>query len=113
MRGMRHATYNRQPVKATICQTREAFDAAGPGAIFLWRFGDKQVQGGAAGYVMVKCPGCGDESAMHLRQPGSPHPQGASWEVEGLPETITFNPSVHCTGCCGWHGWLKQGTFSL
>lgn len=97
---------------AVICKNREEFDAAGPGAIFLWRFGDKTVEGGAAGHIMLKCPGCGEESGMHCRLPGTPHPPPPqqSWELSGLPDP-TMNPSINCVGCCGWHGWLKNGEY--
>lgn len=100
---------NRDPVRAIVCASKADFEAAGPGAIFLWRFSDK-----AAGYALVKCPGCGDESAMHLRPPGSPHPDDSqSWEASGTPDKLTFSPSVNCVGCCGWHGWLKDGVFAI
>lgn len=103
---------NIAPVTAVLCPDRESFDAAGPGAIWLWRFAEKEPQGGASGHAMVKCPGCGSESGMHLRKVGEPHPPDReSWEVSGIPDAITFAPSVNCTGCCGWHGHLVNGVY--
>lgn len=60
-----------EPVIAQICKDMDEFQAAGPGAIFLWRPGaiflwrfGRQV---SRGHIMMKCPGCGRESAMHVR----------------------------------------------
>lgn len=96
-------------MRAVLCQTHDEFDKAGPGAIFLWRFEEK----GSHGHVMLKCPGCGRESAMHCRTPGTPHPDvGASWELTGLLDKPSMHPSINCVGCCGWHGYLKNGEYS-
>jgi hypothetical protein len=100
-------------MKAVICQTHDEFEKAGHGAIYLWRFSVKLEEGGTRGHIMMKCPGCGHESAMHVRVPGTPHPTIAeSWEVSGLPDEITLHPSINAVGCCGWHGWLKNGVYS-
>lgn len=94
--------------EAKVCDTIDEYEAAGPGAIFLWLYGTN----GDQGHAMVKCPGCGHSSGMHLRNPGMPHPDGrASWEVSGLPRAITFHPSLNCVGCCGWHNWLQAGVW--
>lgn len=51
------------------------------------------------------CPGCG--------QLGSPR-HGATWQcTQGSFDDVaalTLSPSI-ATGCCGWHGYLKNGTF--
>jgi hypothetical protein len=97
-------------MRATLCQTQEEFDAAGHGAIFLYQYFQRSNNGGKSGRAMLKCPGCGRESGMHLRSVGIPHPaESSSWEVSGLPDNITLTPSVNCTGCCQWHGWLIDG----
>lgn len=98
-------------MNAVVCQTHDEFEAAGPGAIYLWRFAEKLAEGGTSGHIMLKCPGCGQSSGMHCRVPGTAHPEGIqSWELSGLQPTM--NPSINCVGCCGWHGWLKDGIFS-
>ena len=61
-----------------------------------------------AGYLM-RCPGCGQESALPLGS--SP---GARWTVTaGDPRTgagLTLSPSVwHRVPSCGWHGWVRDG----
>lgn len=52
------------------------------------------------------CPGCGEL--------GGPSP-GATWRVVagGFDDvsTLTLEPSIHCRGCCGWHGYLRAGEF--
>lgn len=98
--------------EAKLCDTIEEYEAAGPGAIFLWLYAQKVAEGGESGHIMLKCPGCGHSSGMHVRNPGSPHPPNtASWEISGLPKAITFHPSINCVGCCGWHNWLQAGIF--
>lgn len=63
--------------------------------------------------LMFGCPGCGLWGGVNA---GHPKPaQGPSWDiVSGTlddPEHLTLSPSIHCIGCCGWHGHLKDGTF--
>lgn len=68
--------------------------------------------------IIMACPGCGHVSSMRV---GNPKPADSpSWLITGLlmpdGETMqdtTLHPSVNCIGCCGWHGWLKQGVFAL
>lgn len=52
------------------------------------------------------CPGCGEA--------GGPR-EGAKWQcTQGSfadVTTLTLSPSILCGGCCGWHGYLKAGTF--
>lgn len=99
-------------MNAVLCNTREEFDAAANGAIFLWRFADREANpGGAAGHIMMKCPGCGSESGMLCYAPGQTKPASPSWELSGLPDKITLKPSINCVGCCGWHAYLTNGVF--
>jgi hypothetical protein len=62
--------------------------------------------------IVMACPGCGRTSGMEV---GNPKPaKSPSWLISGfvdLPETVTLSPSVNCTGCCGWHGWLRDGVY--
>lgn len=61
------------------------------------------------GFVMLACPGCGHVSGMTA---GYPKPgRSPSWEITGDPTAPTFSPSINCVGCCGWHGWLRDGVF--
>lgn len=101
------------PMNATLCQTHDEFEAAGPGAIWLWRFAEKIAAGGDEGRIMLKCPGCGEASSMHCRIAGALHPEGPSWVLTNVADGITMAPSINCVGCCGWHGWLKGGEFTL
>jgi len=59
------------------------------------------------------CPGCGDNAAIRCTNPK----EASSWLIEAgtldKPETLTLHPSIHCKGCCGWHGWLKDGVFNI
>jgi hypothetical protein len=100
-------------MKATQALTHREFAEAGHGALFLWRFAEK---GRVAGHMMIKCPGCGRASAMHVRAPGVPHPADMdSWLIKFDNNAITLEPSIsHATenGGCGWHGWLREGVYN-
>lgn len=67
-------------------------------------------------YILLACPGCGSVSSMSV---GSPKPgRSPSWEITAgnlgdQLEHLTLSPSVNCTGCCSWHGWLKDGVFHI
>ncbi len=71
---------------------------APPGSMF-------PVEGGGIGGFLIACPGCG--------QIGSAR-DGAKWEVTGGSRddvtTLSLSPSIQ-KGCCGWHGYLRNGTF--
>jgi hypothetical protein len=100
---------NKESIPAKIVNTAEEMDTVGPGGIFLWRLSEP---GKTMGHIMLNCPGCGDSSAMHVRVQGMMKPaEGQSWELSYTPG-ITLSPSINCTGCCGWHGWLKNGLFT-
>lgn len=100
-------------MNATIHETHDEFDAADPGAILLWRYASKKKEGGNNGHIMLKCPGCGQASGMHVRDPGTPHPtNGASWEIIINNGLVTLSPSINCVGCCGWHGYLRDNVYS-
>ena len=65
------------------------------------------------GRLGFTCPGCGQYGSIRA---GHPKPeQSPSWDiVEGTlddPATLTLSPSINCIGCCGWHGWLRNGVF--
>lgn len=64
---------------------------------------------------MLACPGCGRVSAIRA---GKPKPaESPSWEITagGRDDIghLTLQPSLHSSGCCGWHGYLTNGTFTI
>lgn len=64
-------------------------------------------------HLLFACPGCGRPGAIRA---GRPKPvDRPSWEIVSgaIAEvtTLTLAPSIHCVGCCGWHGYLTAGTF--
>ena len=86
-------------------QIPEYPDAAEPGQCYASEnFPDRRLFG---------CPGCGQFGAIPV---GHPKPENSpSWDiVAGSPAdatTLTLAPSIHCVGCCGWHGFLTAGVF--
>lgn len=59
------------------------------------------------------CPGCGRFSGIRA---GNPKPADSpSWHIDaGIledPTTLTLSPSINCIGCCGWHGYMRNGVF--
>ena len=64
------------------------------------------------GFIGIACPGCGQCSAMRV---GNQKPTDSpSWEMTGSKyeiDTFSLSPSINCTGCCGWHGYLRNGVF--
>lgn len=62
--------------------------------------------------LMFTCPGCGQWGGVQAFD-GPKKPDG--WQiVAGMlddPTTLTLSPSIHCVGCCGWHGYLTAGEF--
>lgn len=68
--------------------------------------GQFEITGGS---VLLACPGCGHVGCMRV---GNPKPGASpSWAMTGDPAAPTFSPSINCVGCCGWHGFLKNGVF--
>ena len=61
------------------------------------------------GGLGINCPGCGHESYLPFEGATSTTKHGPSWEWNGDKVQPTLSPSVHSTGCCGWHGWLRKG----
>lgn len=61
--------------------------------------------------LAMRCPGCGSESYLALNAQ-QPQPR---WTVEaGDPRTgvgLTLSPSVYHLHGCGWHGWVRNGTW--
>ena len=59
--------------------------------------------------MMIACPGCGHVSGIRV---GNPKPADTpSWAIAGDPNSPTLSPSINCVGCCGWHGYLRNGVF--
>ncbi len=65
--------------------------------------------------LLFACPGCGRSGAIRAAHPKPPNGSGATWDITGgsLDDitTLTLSPSINCVGCCGWHGYLKNGVF--
>jgi hypothetical protein len=61
------------------------------------------------------CPGCGMVGGITIgleEKPDLPPswlltPQSTKSDIT----TWTLTPSIHCIGCCGWHGYLREGKF--
>lgn len=67
----------------------------------------------STGRLQFACPGCGQLGSIRA---GNPKPaETPSWDiVSGTVDdvtTLTLSPSINCVGCCGWHGYLKNGVF--
>lgn len=60
---------------------------------------------GAFAGFLIACPGCGQIGGAR---------DGAKWDVvSGSVEdvtTLSLSPSI-LKGCCGWHGYLRNGVF--
>ena len=78
--------------------------------------------GNVAGY-MICCPQCREvhrwttANNCASKQPGgscSHSGLGSCWTWTGEAEqnTLTASPSLHASGACGWHGWLRNGVLS-
>lgn len=87
----------------------DEFEAGPPGSVTFATDGNGQEVN-----LCIRCPGCGEKSAMDLstaeRKPGG---QGSVWNVTQR-DPLTLFPSVHHTtekGGCGWHGWLQNGVW--
>lgn len=64
-------------------------------------------------HLQFACPGCGLFGAIRC---GHPKPgDSPSWDITAgnLDDvtTLSLSPSIHCLGCCGWHGHLIAGEF--
>lgn len=95
-------------VKAT--RTNEAWpegEHAEPGAVHIDTNRDYK------DHLLFACPGCGRMGSIRATRPKNVG--GQSWEIVAgeltEPESLTLAPSIHCVGCCGWHGFLKNGVF--
>lgn len=89
-----------------------------PGDVWRIVFGD----GETAGYAIC-CPKCQEihywtsanncdrsdgGSCVHEKQ----HASCWTWTGSAEANTLTANPSLHASGACGWHGWLRDGVLS-
>lgn len=97
----------KRTVKATVI-TEYPDDVAPPGSCYI-----PPAEGWSPESFCFACPGC--QQFGHIRV-GNPKPEGSpSWKIEkGTredPATLTLSPSIHCAGCCGWHGYLTDGVF--
>lgn len=85
---------------AVIVAHLDCFDAGGPGTVMFSR--DRQT-------LLVKCPGCGEASALPLNDSTSRRSPG--WKLVSA-DPLTLSPSIHHDVAeCGWHGYLKEGVW--
>lgn len=68
---------------------------------------------GDEGRLYFACPGCAQWGSVRT---GHPKPEPSpSWDIvsgePAKPESLTLSPSINCVGCCGWHGYLRNGVF--
>jgi hypothetical protein len=99
---------------------------AQPGDIWRLRWYKQGGEGPIAGYAIC-CPKCGE--VHHWTQAANcartvdtssgvkvcAHSgTGSCWTWTGSAEegTLTADPSLHASGACGWHGWLKNGVLA-
>ena len=80
-----------------------------PGDFCFWHVSPD----GQFAYMAFICP-CG---AAHTPKHDSiPVKQGEkqehSWAWDGNHDQPTLSPSIHRTGDCGWHGYLRNGVWS-
>jgi len=60
--------------------------------------------------LMLKCPKCGQKSSLPLND--STDARRPGWKLEN-EDPITISPSIHHdVTSCGYHGFLKDGTFT-
>jgi cytochrome c1 len=87
-----------------------------PGGAFLRHFQDGTT------CLFFRCPGCGKMG--HIRIDNPKPADSPSWDVVSPPvqktahgladfdlSQLTLSPSIRCIGCCGWHGYLRNGVF--
>lgn len=64
--------------------------------------------------LVFTCPGCGRFGQIMVGISVKPI-SGPSWLLQTGnrldASTWSLMPSIHCVGCCGWHGYLKDGEF--
>ena len=113
------------PKRTVKANPREVFaeDGSDPNGIDA-EPGDCQKRGPYRGELADRlafaCPGCAQWGSIACVKPGEvdAHPaagSGPRWQITkgelADPTTLTLSPSIHCVGCCGWHGYLTDGVF--
>jgi hypothetical protein len=65
--------------------------------------------------LLNACPGCGQVSGMKIGFRTKPDAPGWLLTVGDPDDAMTWTviPSINCVGCCGWHGYLRAGVFSV
>lgn len=80
-------------MNAVECKSFDELEEAGKGAVYFI----------SETCLVNNCPGCGRRCALTIGGDKSPR-----WNVDQR-DPLTLTPSVNCVGCCGWHGFLKNG----
>jgi len=64
-------------------------------------------------HLLFACPGCGKVGSIPVRHPKAKETWDLVAGTISQPDSLTLAPSVHCVGCCGWHGFLCGGNWQL
>lgn len=91
---------------ANVVTDHDLFEVGGPGTVQFT--GDGK---GGTSALLIKCPGCGEASALPLMTEPNPHSH-PQWSWDGNREFPTLSPSIHHQQGCGWHGHLRNGVFA-
>jgi len=92
-------------VPAVEVKDHDDFEAGGPGTVQM-----ATNQAGSPATLLIKCPGCGEASALPLHGRADKHDPG--WDLKKR-SPLTLHPSIHHdVELCGWHGFLRDGVFS-
>ena len=65
--------------------------------------------------MAINCPGCAQQGYLPLVCDGVDLPhineRDHQWRLSGTDDKPTLSPSIVSTGCCGWHGHLRDGVW--
>lgn len=68
-------------------------------------------QDGSLYGFLIACPGCGNYGGVAIGDKNNP---ARNWKVTGGSTDdvtgLSLSPSI-LIGCCGWHGYLRNGVF--
>lgn len=95
-------TNSKRTTTAKIVHDHDDFEAGGPGVVQFAYHGSQPAS------LLIKCPGCGQPSALPLDTTKKP-----SWQLVSMAP-LTLAPSIHHNAGespCGWHGYLRAGIF--
>lgn len=74
-----------------------------------WQIVEDRDQSPPAKLFMFACPRAKDQLTCMVPIAPATTPAGAKWHWDGNTTEPTLTPSIHCTGGCGWHGFVRSG----